>query len=257
MAGLAALAGASAARAEPGDWIVTVGAGGIASPPYEGAPSDSLRPNLLFNIRRADFPYRFTPPDDTGSVALFTSRHFDFGAVLNIRRGRGDTGRLEGFRKIGWAAEPGIFVDVWPVDWLRARADIRQGLFGHHGEVGDVGVDLIHTGHRWDMSLGPRFGYGGARYMDTYFGVTPAEALASPFLTQPYKPGAGARYVGVEAAYAYRPHPRVRITLGAGYHRLIGQAAASPVVALAGDRNQYSATLSVAYSFGVHLGRRR
>jgi outer membrane scaffolding protein for murein synthesis (MipA/OmpV family) len=104
------------------------------------------------------------------------------------------------------------------------------------------------------MSIGPRIGYGDARYMETYFGVTPAEALASPYIKEPFKPGAGVRYGGVEAAYAYRATKRIRITLGVGYHHLTGVAADSPVVAVAGSRNQFSAGLGVAYSFGV--GRR-
>lgn len=244
------------AMAQQGSWIVTTGLGVASSPPYEGAPNYNIRPSILFSARRADRPYRFTPPDDGGSLALFSSKHFDFGPVLNIRNGRGDTGKLVGFRKIGWAVEPGLFLDVWPTDWLRGRVQVRQGLLGEHGAVGDAGIDFIHTGRRWDLSIGPRFGFGDARYMNTYFGVTPAEALASPFLTKPYTPGAGARYAGVEAAYAYRWTPRIRTTLGVGYHRLMGVAADSPVVAIAGARDQYSAGVSVAYSFGVRIGHR-
>ncbi|MGH7024755.1 MAG: MipA/OmpV family protein [Caulobacteraceae bacterium] len=253
---LAALClGAGPALAQQGDWIVTVGAGASASPPYEGAPNDTLRPSILFSARRADKPYRFTPPDDGGSLALFSSKHFDLGPVLNFRNGRGDAGKLVGFDKIGFVVEPGAFADVWVTDWLRGRVQVRQGVVGQFGAVGDAGIDFIHTGHRWDLSIGPRYGFGDARYMETYFGVTPAEALRSPFLTRAYTPGAGSRYWGVEAAYAYRATKRIRITLGVGYHRLVGVAAASPVVAIAGSRNQYSAGLSVAYSFGVHIGR--
>jgi outer membrane scaffolding protein for murein synthesis (MipA/OmpV family) len=238
------------------DWVVTVGGGASAGPPYEGAPNDNVRPFLIFNARRADQPYRFTPPDDGGSLALFASKHFDFGPVLNFRDGRGDTGKLTGFQPIGFAVEPGLFADVWATDWLRARVQVRQGVVGNFGAVGDAGVDYIHTGKRWDFSLGPRFGFGDARYMDTYFGVTPAEAARNPFLNKAYEPGAGVRYGGVEAAYGYQFTPRIRAVIGMGYHRLAKIAADSPVVALDGSRDQYAASLGVSYSFGVHLGHR-
>jgi outer membrane scaffolding protein for murein synthesis (MipA/OmpV family) len=233
---------------------VTVGGRGAASPPYEGADHDVLRPSFTFSVRRADKPFRFSPPDDNGSLALIATRHFDFGPVLQFRYSRGDTGRLQGFDKIGFAVEPGLFVNYWATDWLRARVQVRQGILGHRGTVGDTGIDYIYTGKRWDFSLGPRYGFGDARYMDTYFGVTPAEAARSPFLTQPYEPGAGARYGGVEAALARQWTRRIRTVVDVGYHRLVNKAADSPVVAIAGSRDQFTGGIGVTYSFGVRLG---
>ncbi len=243
-----------AAPASATDWIVTVGGRGAISPPYEGAPNEVFRPSLVFNVRRADKPFRFTPPDDGGSLALFSSKHFDFGPVLNFRNGRGDTGRLQGFNKIGFAVEPGLFANLWATDWLRARVQVRQGVLGHRGTVGDTGIDYIYTGKRWDFSLGPRYGFGDARYMDTYFGVTPIEAARSPLLTQPFEPGAGARYGGIEAALARQWTRRIRTIFDVGYHRLVNKAADSPVVNVAGSRDQFTAGVGVTYSFGVGLG---
>jgi outer membrane scaffolding protein for murein synthesis (MipA/OmpV family) len=248
------LGGAAPVSAPAADWIVTVGGRAAASPPYEGADHDVLRPSFVFSARRADKPFRFSPPDDGGSLALISSKHFDFGPVLQFRSGRGDTGRLQGFEKIGFAVEPGLFANVWATDWLRARVQVRQGVVGHFGAVGDAGIDYIYTGRRWNFSLGPRYGFGDARYMDTYFGVTPAEAARSPLITKPFVPGAGARYGGVEAALARQWTPRIRTVVDAGYHRLVHNAANSPVVAIAGSRDQFSGGVSLTYSFGVGLG---
>lgn len=243
--------------ANAADYIVTVGGRGAVSPPYEGAPNEVIRPSVVFNVRPANSIWRFTPPDDGGSFAIIATRHFDFGPVLNFRYGRGNSGRLEGLDKIGFAVEPGVFANLWATDWLRARAQVREGVLGHHGTVGDVGLDFIHTGKRWDFSVGPRFGYGDARYMDTYFGVTPAEAARSPLIKTAYVPGAGGRYGGVETAYAYQITSRLRTILDVGYHRLVNRAAKSPVVDVAGSRNQWSGGIALTYSFGFHIGHRR
>src|SRR5580704_15002087 len=71
------------------EWIVTIGGRVAASPPYEGAPNDDFRPSASFNIRRADKPYRFTPPDDGSTLALIASRYIDFGPVVRFRYDRG------------------------------------------------------------------------------------------------------------------------------------------------------------------------
>src|SRR5258708_468505 len=92
---LALLSVIGAAPASAADWIVTVGGRGAVSPPYEGAPNEVFRPSFTFSVRRADKPFRFSPPDDNGSIGLFTSRHFDFGPILQFRYNRGDTGRLQ------------------------------------------------------------------------------------------------------------------------------------------------------------------
>jgi outer membrane scaffolding protein for murein synthesis (MipA/OmpV family) len=157
--------------------------------------------------------------------------------------------------KIGTAAEPGVFAEVWPVDWLRFRAEGRYGVIGYTGPVGDAAADLIYTGKTWDISVGPRYGYGGASYMDTYFGVTPEEAARSPLIKTAYEPGQGERYLGVEAAFAHNWTHRIKTTFAMGYHRLARLAEDSPVVQVAGSPNDYSAGVTLSYSFGWRIGR--
>jgi len=244
----------SAARAE--DWIVTVGARLGGAPPYEGANHDVLWPTPSFSLHHADRPRRFTPPDDGNTVAVVSTRHIDLGPVLRFRGSRGDTGSLQGFDKVDIAVEPGVFVDVWPADWIRGRIEARHGFFGYDGYVGDAGIDLIRTGRRWDASIGPRIGYGDANYMDTYFGVTPQEAAMSPYIKTPYEPGAGQRYLGAETAFSYHINDHWRTIVDFGYHRLAAKAADSPIIPVAGDLNQYSASFGFTYSFGLHTGKK-
>ncbi len=232
-------------------WIVTLGARMTAQPPYEGAGHDVLAPSPKFTLRRADSLYRFTPPDDGSSLNLLRNKYIEIGPVLRFRYARGDDGKLEGLDKVHWAAEPGVFVNLWPTNWLRARVEGRRGIIGYNGWVGDAGVDLIYTGSRWEASVGPRIGYGDVHYMDAYFQVTPAEAARATLLTTPYNPEGGRRYTGAEAALSYRLVAGFKVTGDIGYHRLTNELAASPIVALAGSRNQLSGGLGLTYTFGV------
>lgn len=254
LAGVLGALGASAASAS--DWVVTVGGGVNVFPPYEGAGHEIVRPVPSFNIRRSDIPYRFTPTDGGSTIAVVNLRHFIFGPVVRFRHARSDTGQLTGPEPIGWAAEPGAFAEIWPTDWLRLRGEERYGLGGYYGLVGDAAIDLIYTGRRWDASFGPRVGWGGANYMDTYFGVTPAEAIRSPVIDRPYEPGGGQRYLGAAAAVAYHLTPSLWTTLAMSYHRLAPDAAHSPVVEAAGSANDYAGGVTFTYRFGMHLGRR-
>jgi outer membrane scaffolding protein for murein synthesis (MipA/OmpV family) len=248
LAAFASLIVTSGARAE--SWIVDVGAQVSLTPPYEGADKDTVQPAPTFIIRRASQPRRFTPPDDGSSIAIIATRHLDIGPVVRIREDRSDHGDLEGLNKVRTAIEPGLFMDVWPFEWLRGRVEARRGVVGHEGWVGDLGLDLIYSGSHWEASLGPRIGWGDSRYMKTYFGVTPEEAARAPVIDTAYTPKAGQRYTGLEAAVSYRISRGWRVIYGAGYQRLASQAADSPIVQRAGSPNQYITSLGFSYRFG-------
>jgi len=232
-------------------WIVTVGARLSASPPYEGAGHDIFVPTPTFSLRHANSLYRFNPPDDGSSLALVHNRYIDFGPVARFRYARGNSGELAGLSRIGWSAEPGAFVNLWPTNWLRGRVEARRGVFGYGGWVGDAGADLIYTGPKWEASVGPRIGYGDVGYMGAYFGVTPTEAARSSLFTSVYRPAAGQRYTGAEAALAYHLVGGLKVVGDIGYHRLSKIPADSPIVRLAGSKDQYSGGIGLMYSFGV------
>ncbi len=245
----------TAGSAQAKGYIVTVGARAISAPPYEGSDINVVRPAAIFNVRPEDRPYRFTPPDGGTTFALFDSDHFSIGPMARFRYKRKSTGDLTGLRELKWAAEPGAFVDIYPVKWMRLRGEARHGVGGHKGLVADAGVDLIYTGQKWDFSFGGRTGWGDKEYIDDYFGVTALEAQRSPKITRAYSPEGGRRYAGLELAAAYNVDRHIQIKGDIGYRRLAEKAADSPIVAVAGARDQYLGSIGVSYSFGV--GRRR
>lgn len=250
-AGVFAMVGGAPVQAK--EWVATVGARVTSSPPYEGAGYNVARPSPTINLRPADRPYRFSPPDGGATVALFDTDHFSIGPVVRIRYNREITGKLAGFREIDWAAEPGGFVDIWPTRWLRGHAEVRKGVGGHTGLVADLGGDLVYTGSKFDASIGPRLGWGDQKYLNRYFGVTPAEALLSPLVSRPYTPTAGRRYTGLSVAAAYHLDRHWTVKADFGFRTLADKAANSPIVRVAGATDQYLASVGLSYSFNLRL----
>ncbi len=132
---------------------------------------------------------------------------------------------------------------------MRLHAEERRGVIGYTGWVGDAALDLVAKAGPWTATVGPRIGWGDTTYMQTYFGVSPAEAAASPIIDTPYAPHGGRRYLGAGAGLTYHFSSRWQVNANAGYHRLDAVAANSPIVRLIGDRTEYSGGVGVKYSF--------
>ncbi len=247
LAGLVCALAAGSAHAQ--GYIWTLGVSVEATPAYEGASHYSVLPLPVIRLRSPDRPYRFVPPDDGFSLALFNTDYISLGPVARFQGSRDNKGSLAGMDKIDWAGEIGAFVDLWPAQWLRVRGEIRKGVTGHDGWVGDAGIDAIYTGRGWDFSFGPRLGYGDASYRDKYFGVTSAETLTSPFFKTVYTPGGGLRYYGVEAALSFHLTAQWQTIFDVGYHSLESDLADSPIVKLDGSQDQWNSGVTITYTF--------
>ncbi|WP_133459612.1 MipA/OmpV family protein, partial [Lactobacillus crispatus] len=143
-----------------GDWTVTVGVGGEMKPDFAGSKHSMFSPVPVFSIHRAGSPDRFRSPRDGASIALFDYGGFRAGPVGKYVSARkaSSYSDLDGLGDVKAAFEIGGFVEYFPVDWLRLRAEIRQGFGGHHGIVADFSSDVIvPLSQRWTISGGPRF----------------------------------------------------------------------------------------------------
>src|SRR6266478_5353645 len=128
-----------------GNWTVMVGIGGEYKPDFEGANRSMLSPVPIFSIRRAGSAEQFRGPRDSASIALI-----DFGdlragpaAKLVASRKANNYPELNGLGDVNAAVELGGFVEYFPVDWFRTRAELRQGIGGHTGAVADFSADFI------------------------------------------------------------------------------------------------------------------
>jgi MipA family protein len=232
-------------------WIVSLKGYAGYSPNYDG--SKDLSPYLLpgLSMRRPNSPVSFGAPDESPGFTLYDNGSFKAGATGRLRgpRTQAQYGELHGIHDIDWTVEAGGFAEFWTFDKLRARAEIRQGLWGHHGEIADFYLDWVERHGPWLISFGPRFSLADQRYLNKLFGVSPYEALMNGNV-YPFTPaGGGAKSFGAIGALTYQWSQDWSTTVYGKYNRLLGDAAASSITTNLGSRNQFTIGLSLAYSF--------
>jgi outer membrane protein len=239
------------------DILVTLGMGAQATPRFPGSNDLKIGPLPVFDFRKDGEPITFEAPDEGSGFALIGRKgRFQLGPAIQLqgKRREKDVGAAVG--NVGFTVEAGAFVQAYLGPNLRVRAEARRGIGGHEGWVGDVGLDLIgRSEDRTIVSIGPRLRLANRRYQRAYFGVTPPVAAVTGLA--PYNPGAGLRAVGVVAGLTHQFSNRWGMHAYAGYDRLIGDSADSPIVRTFGSRSQPSAGLALTYTFKVHRGQKR
>lgn len=142
--------------------------------------------------------------------------------------------------------EAGVFADVWPLEPLRLRAELRQGIGAHKALTGDLAADFVWRDGKEGtiVTAGPRVRWGSGKYNRAYFGV--ATPGAGGFTA--YEPGSGIYAVGATAGIRMPVSGIFGLYGYAGYDRLTGEAKDSPIVA-AGKKDQFSAGLALTYRF--------
>ena len=92
-----------------------------------------------------------------------------------MARKAADFGALTGLGNVATAFEVGGFVQYFPVDWFRARAELRQGFGGHHGIVADLAGDfIVPLWPQWTLSGGPRLTLESTDAVAPYSGLRAA-----------------------------------------------------------------------------------
>jgi outer membrane protein len=218
-------------------------------PAWPGAKKMAFRPYADISRAPEGTPFEFEAPDESAGLSIVRARGFEFGPTVGFigKRSAADIGA--DLPKVGFSAEAGGFAQVELTPSIRLRLEGRKGLTGHKGWVGEASADYIaRRGDDWLFSIGPRVTFGDGRYHRAWFGVAP-DVAARTGLT-PFSPGGGVQSVGVTAGLLYQFDARWGVAAFAGYQRLVGDAAASPVTRAFGTRSQPSAGIALSHSFG-------
>ena len=182
--------------------------------------------------------------------AFYMFPSFDF----NGKREPSDARELTGTETVDWALELGLGVG-YRYDWLRGTVEVRQGINGHEGQVIELGMDVITAPvESLQLNFGPRLTWASSDYMETYFGVTEAEASAPNSRLSEYDPGSSFKTAGLEARVTYAYSENTRLHVRAGWDRFISDAANSPIVET-GSRDQFSIGAGLTYRFSFDLFR--
>jgi outer membrane protein len=232
-------------------WLVTVGGGAQVFPKYPGGDSYGINPWPIVGLRREGDPLPFDGADDGFDIGLLGRQsRFNIGPVINFqtKREEDDVGLDVG--DVDFTIEAGGFVELYPIENLRLRANLRKGIGGHDGMIGDAGADLIlRDDDTHIFAIGPRVRWANRTYHRAYFGVTPGVATATGLA--PFEPGSGIYAVGAVAGYTQMLGRSWGLEAYAGYDRLMGDAADSPIVRATGSRGQLSGGIGLFYTFAV------
>ncbi len=225
-------------------WSVQVGGGVMAGPRYEGSGRTSLELDPLIEVRYRDLA--FASLGEGVGVNLFSTRRSRAGVAITADLGRKDSDdrRLRGLGDVNAAPELKLFAEtiLFPVT---LRVDVRRGLGGHDGWIGDLSayVPVLATEHA-AVLVGPSVTVANRRWMRAYFGVDGEQSADSGLA--PYAPDGGfaSASLGVTAAWAFSTHWFVEL-LGASRYAF-DPIAHSPITR---QRNQLLAALYLGYDF--------
>jgi MipA family protein len=237
-----------------GTWTVMVGVGGEYKPDFAGANRAMLSPVPIFAIRRAGSTEQFRGPRDSASIAFLDFGDLRAGPVAKFVAGRKqyNYSELNGLGDIKTAIQLGGFVEYYPVDWFRTRVELRQGVVGPNGTVADFSADfIVPLFQRLTISAGPRFTWESTQATSPYFGIDAVQAMASGLPV--FNAKGGAHSYGAGAQISYRINPQWEVHSYVEYERLLGDAAASPLVTLRGSPNQTTVGIGASYAFDVRI----
>mgnify|MGYP000847477347 CR=1 FL=1 len=237
----------------PENWQVTVGVAPVIAPVYSGSQdyTVSIYPDLRLRYGERFFA---SIPEGLGYNAILTP-NWKIGPLVKIRFGRkedtggstflvsGQTDALLGMGDIDPAGEAGGFVEYRTANW-GTRVEIRQGFGGHEGLIGDLNVNYFNRIGAMRYTIGPRMTLASRDFIDTYYGVTPAQSLASGYA--PYTTESGLVSIGLGASAVMPLSSAWNLGVFAGFDYLTDKAGDSPLVE---STSQFSLIGSLSYRF--------
>lgn len=219
--------------------VFDLGIGAQVQPKFPTSDEYEVVPYPLIRLRFLRLPV-------IGDVVTGREKAFSIYPSFGFNGERSSTAApyLAGLPDVDFAVELGGGMS-YRVGNFRIFAELRRGVSGHDGFVGEAGVDaIISPFERLEFRAGPRIGFADDEYMDTYFGVDTATAFLPA-----YSPGSGIKDVGLAAEATYRLTERVLLHGRAGFTTYVGDAADSPITER-GNTSEGTVGVGITYRFG-------
>ncbi|RHW18648.1 MipA/OmpV family protein [Sphingomonas gilva] len=253
---------------DPDRDTVTAGVGVVVIPDYEGSNDYRVIPGAIVRGKVSGISFF------TRGLALFVdvipeppgeSVDISFGPMIQYRGGRSSLDSIEDprIRALGetdsalevgaWAgvSKTGIITSAY--DTLGARISYQHDVIGGHDSYVitptiEYGTPLSTTTF---VGLGVTADYVGDDFARTYFSIAPGQSVASGLPA--YDADGGFKSVGGTLILGQSLSGDLRHGLGLfgliGYNRLLGDFADSPIVSVAGSRNQWFGGIGLGYTF--------
>lgn len=225
---------------------LSIGLGPVLRPDYFGSDDYEVAIDPQAYVKFRNFMFL---DDDGLDLALFGFSRFSFGPTVRVVRARDedDNVALQGLGDVGLTFEFGGFAATTLMDRLSIRFKARKGLkSGHRGTIVDGSTTaLLFRYGRFSTSVTAQATWIGDRYADTYFSVTPEQAVASGL--PEYQAKAGFRDIGGSLNAYINIRERWSLNPYFTYNYIFDSVANTPIIALEGDRHQYQV--------GFHLMR--
>ncbi|MES2986533.1 MAG: MipA/OmpV family protein [Pseudomonadota bacterium] len=254
--------------ASEGNSRLTVGGGAAYYPDYEGSSHNRWSPVPAANGTVAGMSFTVLAnrasldviPDGTGP-----GWNFQLGpvAVLNQNRSNQDAIKDLRVRRLGeidTSVEVGAYAGIGytglitsDFDTLSLTVSYRKGVNGAN-RSGVWNPTITYTTPLSTKALVSIFTSAEIaedRYARLYFGVTPTQSLASGLPA--FRPQGGQKDITFGGFFTYALSGNLTkglsIVVGGSYKKLVGDFADSPLVAIAGDRNQWTGAAGLALTF--------
>jgi outer membrane scaffolding protein for murein synthesis (MipA/OmpV family) len=232
--------------AAPGHDGGTVGLAVVSVPEYPG--SDERRVRVLPVLDYQWASGWFAGVANGIGYNFSDAPQVQYGLRLTADAGRREhrARALHGMGDVDPAAEGGAFFNYALPQGLLLTSSVRYGAGARSkGLVVDLGASFsVAIATQWHLGLGAGATLANAHYMQSYFGVSPAQAGASGRAV--YTPAAGVRDVHANMALTLSIDPKTAVTAALSACSLTGDSRASP---LTRRRTSESGVVAVTYAF--------
>lgn len=241
-------------------WQFTLGAGGVYAPSYLGddeyrlriVPNFSIKyENRFFASIREGVGYNVINSDGwrAGPIAKYDFGREEDGSRTFAVTGD-DTNDLVGLGDVDGTVEVGGFVK-YTRDFWTGSLELRQGIGGHEGLIGDLGISYSRriklAGMPAIFAVGPKLVVASDNYTSAFFDVNAGQSARSGLAV--YDAEGGIVSYGLQGTFIVPVTKSVQIVTFGAINRLGDEVADSSLVRTRGSDIQASAGLLLNYTF--------
>lgn len=240
---------------KPKEWSAELGAAVMFKPDYEGSDDYGVMAVPLVKLSWRDRVWVTTMGGPGIFARPLAMKNFtaDIGVRYSGGRDEDNNDALDGLGDLDVGAI-GVGKLSYKMGPIRTSVQLDYDLGGDR----DGATVTLNANYRTKLKLldqkimfsaGPYMTWANDDYMSNTFGISTTQAANSTVGLSRFDAGAGIKDVGVKAMFGYAISENLSAMTFAGYSRLLGDAADSPLVADQGSENQAKIGFGIKYNW--------